>query len=72
MTLLHNIESIPFNMAEAETVSKTLPPMFDLVTFSIFPKLPVELQLSIWKLTIPGPRVVSAFSSGHQINGVLL
>jgi hypothetical protein len=28
-------------------------------TFTVFPELPMELQLPIWKLTIPGPRVVS-------------
>ena len=27
--------------------------------FTPFPKLPMELQLKIWKLAIPGPRVVS-------------
>ena len=30
------------------------------LTFTVFPKLPMELQLRIWKLTIPGPRVVSS------------
>lgn len=29
------------------------------LTFTVFPELPMELQLRIWKLTIPGPRVVS-------------
>jgi hypothetical protein len=48
-------------MAEGKAVSTR--PLNDHnsvpVTFTVFPKLPMELQLRIWKLTIPGPRVVS-------------
>jgi hypothetical protein len=30
-----------------------------LDTFALFPKLPLEIQLNIWKMSLPGPRVVS-------------
>ncbi|PMD33235.1 hypothetical protein L207DRAFT_639397 [Hyaloscypha variabilis F] len=29
-----------------------------LDTFTLFPKLPLEIQLNIWKMSLPGPRVI--------------
>lgn len=29
-----------------------------LEEFTVFPKLPIELRLRIWKFTLPGPRIV--------------
>ncbi len=52
------------NMPEGKAVSTTCP-INDHdsvpVTFTVFPKLPIELQLRLWKLKIPGPRVVISF-----------
>jgi hypothetical protein len=30
-----------------------------LDTFTLFPKVPLEIQLNIWNMSLPGPRVVS-------------
>jgi len=34
------------------------PPVFPLSKFELFPKLPIELRLKVWKLSMPGPRRV--------------
>jgi 2EXR family len=49
-------------MAEAEAFA-TPSSVPDLIAFTLFPKLPVEIQLKIWKLTMPGPRIVSALTT---------
>ncbi|KAF8854119.1 hypothetical protein BDZ45DRAFT_677200 [Acephala macrosclerotiorum] len=35
-----------------------------LESFTLFPELPTELRLKIWKLAIPGPRILSV---GHRM-----
>jgi hypothetical protein len=45
------------SMAEAHVFSAGANSTLD--TFTLFPKLPMEVQLIIWKMSLPGPRVVS-------------
>jgi hypothetical protein len=34
-------------------------------TFTLFPNLPIELQIKIWKYALPGPRIIQL----HYLNG---
>ncbi|CZR58644.1 uncharacterized protein PAC_08536 [Phialocephala subalpina] len=51
-------ESGVFEMAAATKDSTPLSPQAPLTAFTLFPKLPVEIRLMIWKLSLPGPRIV--------------
>jgi hypothetical protein len=43
------------------TSAAEFPPTLASVTFTLLPKLPTELRLTIWKLTIPRPRVIKIY-----------
>jgi hypothetical protein len=45
------------SMAEAHVFSPGANSTLD--TFALFPKLPMEVQIILWKMSLPGPRVVS-------------
>ncbi|KAF7911125.1 uncharacterized protein EAF01_002633 [Botrytis porri] len=36
----------------------SIQPLTNLTTFTLFPKLPLEIRRMIWKKTLPGPRII--------------
>jgi hypothetical protein len=45
------------NAPPINTSTSTMPDL-DVQTFTLFPKFPAELQLKIWEMAMPGPRVI--------------
>jgi hypothetical protein len=41
-----------------ERISSSSGPEIEDRKFAIFPKLPIEIRFKIWKMALPGPRIV--------------
>jgi hypothetical protein len=54
------LQSIQTSAGMIECASKDLSESNE-PRFSLFPKLPAELRLKIWKLALPGPRIVEVY-----------
>jgi hypothetical protein len=53
-------EILPFDKHQQAVVNPQIEsPSQSVTTFTVFPKLPVELRFKIWKLALPGTRVVA-------------
>jgi hypothetical protein len=54
------LQSIQISAGMIERASKDLSESNE-PRFSLFPKLPAELRFKIWKLALPGPRIVEVY-----------
>ncbi len=60
-TLSHALDSIQSAIPALRTFVKKSRKYTNLDRFTLFPKLPIEVRIQIWKEVMPGPRVLPAW-----------
>ena len=60
------MSSIHSSVSEMQILANMLLSAVSLNHFTLFPKLPIELRLKIWREALPGPRIIEAYYDYHE------